>query len=150
MDKNKTIVALSIYAIAMAIVEAAVVIYLRELYYPAGFFINSAASLKIIPQKILRIELWREGATIIMIAAVAFIAFRDVRKKISAFFFIFSVWDLGYYLFLFLFSHWPSSLSTIDIYFLIPAPWIGPVWLPLILFIIVAAISLKSLLKNKI
>ncbi|MCL5733075.1 MAG: hypothetical protein M1334_00195 [Patescibacteria group bacterium] len=144
-NQNKIIFALAIYAIAMAMVEAAVVIYLRELYYPAGFFVNLSANLNVIPSKMLKVELWREAATIIMITTVAFIAFPDIRKRIAAFFFVFSIWDLGYYLFLFLFIHWPASLSTIDIYFLIPGPWIGPVWLPIVIFIIAAAISFKAL-----
>ena len=47
-SRNRTITILAIYAVAMGLVEAAVVIYLRELYYPAGFFLKTAADLKII------------------------------------------------------------------------------------------------------
>jgi len=25
---------------------------------------------------------------------------------------------------------WPESLKTLDVLFLIPVPWVGPVWLP--------------------
>src|SRR3989344_2393883 len=54
MDKSiKIIFALLAYAIAMAAVEAAVVAYLRELYYPSGFFIQSAKDLVVMPARIL-------------------------------------------------------------------------------------------------
>ena len=150
MDKSiKIIFALLAYAIAMAAVEAAVVAYLRELYYPSGFFIQSAKDLVVMPARILRVELWREAATIIMLAMVGFLAFGDWRKKFWAFVLTFSVWDLAYYLFLYVFLRWPSSLATLDVYFLIPWPWIGPVRFPLILFGALAIISFWILVKQQ-
>ncbi len=147
-DSLKIIVVLLIYAVAMALVEAAVVVYLRELYYPAGFFIRSAADLQVIPWRTLRVELWREEATLVMLAAVSFLAFNRLKEKLWAFVWSFSVWDLAYYLFLYIFIKWPSSLGTIDVYFLIPWPWIGPVWFPLALFGILGAISFWKLLQS--
>lgn len=153
MEKNrkeiwKIITALSAYAIAMALLESAVIVYLRELYYPSGFFIRSAEDLAIIPYKVLRIELLREAATIIMLAAVGYLAFQRVKERFLAFIFAFSIWDIFYYLFLYIFLAWPPSFAALDIYFLIPWPWIGPVWFPLIIFSILAIISLYLLLKN--
>ncbi|OGY62503.1 MAG: hypothetical protein A2745_01295 [Candidatus Harrisonbacteria bacterium RIFCSPHIGHO2_01_FULL_44_13] len=150
MNKSiKIIFALSVFAVAMAMVEAAAVVYLRELYYPSGFFIQSAKDLVVMPARILRVELWREAATIIMLAIVGFLAFSDWRKKFWAFVLAFSVWDLAYYLFLYVFIRWPSSLATPDVYFLIPWPWIGPVWIPLAIFILLMLVSLRLLLKDK-
>ena len=40
---------LAAFAVAMAYVEAAVVAYLRLLYYPDGFVIEGAASLEPVP-----------------------------------------------------------------------------------------------------
>lgn len=145
----KIIVALGVYAVAMALVEAAIVVYLRELYYPLGFFIQSAADLTVIPLHILKVELWREAATILMLAAVGYLAFSAARYRLTAFIFAFSLWDLAYYLFLYFFLSWPPSLKTLDVYFLIPWPWLGPVWLPLVLFSISAITSLWLMLKNK-
>ena len=145
----KKIAALAIYAIAMALVEAAVVVYLRELYYPLGFFIQSAADLEVIPLHILKVELWREAATIFMLAAVGYLAFSAAKYRLLAFIFAFSLWDLVYYLFLYLFLKWPPTLGTMDVYFLIPWPWLGPVWLPLILFSLAAIASLWLMLKTK-
>jgi hypothetical protein len=43
------------------------------------------------------------------------------------------VWDIFYYVFLWLLMRWPPSLGTWDLLFLIPIPWIGPVWLPILI-----------------
>ena len=144
----KTALFLSAYAVAMAMVEAAATVYLRELYYPQGFFIRSAADLAVIPAHILTVELWREAATIVMLIAVGWLASPRRGMRIAAFLYAFSVWDLGYYLFLYLFLSWPPSLGTTDVYFLIPWPWLGPVWLPLALFAAVGGASLYYLLKK--
>lgn len=138
-----------VYALAMALLEAAVVIYLRELYYPAGFLIRTASDISIIPPRILNVELWREAVTIIMLLAVAYLAYDSWKNKFLAFLFAFSVWDIAYYLFLYVFLRWPSSPSTLDIYFLIPRPWIGPVWFPLVLFGIITIFTLRLLIKTK-
>jgi len=144
----KIAVFLSAYAVAMAMVEAAAVVYLRELYYPSGFSVASAADLAVVPAHILRVEFWREAATIVMLAAVALLAFSSRKARFLAFLWAFSVWDLGYYLFLYLFLGWPPSLDTLDAYFLIPWPWIGPVWFPLALFSVLGGASLYYLLKE--
>ncbi len=133
----------------MAMVEAAVVVYLRELYYPNGFLIWTAADLALMPRRILTVELWREAATIVMLAAVGYLAFRRATDKIYAFLFAFSVWDIAYYGFLYLFLRWPESLTTTDVYFLIPTPWIGPVWFPIILFTTLGAGSLWFIVSSK-
>lgn len=148
MEKTKAIerdVALAVYAIAMGLIEAAVVVYLRELYYPNGFFIRSTADLKIIPANIFRIEVLRETATIVMLVSVAYLAFSARKARFMAFLFMFSLWDLVYYLFLYIFLAWPTSLTELDVYFLIPWPWVGPVWIPLVLFGSLAVVSLRSL-----
>ena len=43
--------------------------------------------------------------------------------------------------------HWPESLSTWDILFLIPLPWVGPVWAPVLValsMIVCGLISLRA------
>ncbi|MEK7614542.1 MAG: hypothetical protein AAB428_02665 [Patescibacteria group bacterium] len=148
MKKEKQIIALAAYAIAMAFVEAAVVVYLRELYYPNGFLIQTAADIRVIPWEILWVEVWRELATVVMLAAVGFLAFERLKERLWAFIFAFSLWDIGYYLFLYIFLRWPPSLGTTDVYFLIPWALVGPVWFPLLLFAVLGAISLRQLFKS--
>ena len=51
---------LTLYAVAMGFLEAVVVVYLRELYYPEGF----RFPIKIIPDHIAIAELVRELSAI--------------------------------------------------------------------------------------
>jgi hypothetical protein len=60
----------NIYALAMGFLEAAVVIYLREMYYPTGF----TFPLKGMPIALVKVEVLREAATIIMLVAIAMLA----------------------------------------------------------------------------
>ena len=78
------------------------------------------------------VEWIREFATIVMLAAVGIIAGRNNLQRLLYFLYTFAVWDIFYYVALYLFLDWPSSLLTWDILFLIPVPWIGPVAAPVI------------------
>ncbi len=102
------IVGLTIWGIAFGYMEAAVVVYLRALYYPEGF----AFPLKTMPQSVLLTEIGRETATLIIMAATAMLASRRRQQRVAAFFFLFGIWDIFYYLFLKLLLDWPSSLDT--------------------------------------
>jgi len=115
-----------LFGIAMGYFEAALVEYLRELYYPDGF----AFPLREIPTKFLLIELGRECASILMLMSVAALLGTCFIDRFAGFMYIFGVWDITYYLFLKLFENWPPSIFTNDLLFLIPLPWIGPVWAP--------------------
>jgi len=115
-----------IFAAAMAYVEAAVVVYLRELFYPDGF----SLPLKVIPDRYLTVELFRELATLIMLSAVAGLAGKRPWERFGYFLILFGVWDIFYYIWLAATLGWPASLYDWDILFLIPLPWIGPVIAP--------------------
>ena len=117
---------LFIFAVAMAQLEASVVVYLRALYYPEGF----AFPIKVIPGHIAWVEIARESATLVMILSVAWLTTRDPWRRFAAFLFIFAVWDIFYYAWLWVMLAWPPSLFTEDILFLTPMPWVGPVWAP--------------------
>ncbi len=117
------------YSIAMALLESAVVVYLRQLYYPEGF----EFPLHAMPLQLAGVELARELATLIMIVAVAWLAGNGRWTRFAWFLIIFAIWDLFYYVFLYVFIGWPMSLADWDILFLIPVVWTGPVWSPLVL-----------------
>ncbi|MFA6924187.1 MAG: hypothetical protein WC223_08010 [Bacteroidales bacterium] len=117
-----------IFAIAMGLLETAVVIYLRKIYYPDGFNFP----LRIFEKDILIVELSREIATIIMLLSIGILAGRTKLEKFAFFLFSFAIWDIFYYVFLKIFINWPESLFTWDILFLIPTVWIGPVIAPCI------------------
>jgi hypothetical protein len=120
--------ALFIYAAAMGWLEAVVVVYIRALL---GLAHGGAAPG---PDEMTRrlqgvpwlsgTEQGRELATIVMLAAVAFLAARRARARLGAFLIAFGTWDIVYYLALYLLLGWPPSLGTRDLLFLIPpGPW---------------------------
>lgn len=126
------------FAVAMAYFEAAVVVYLRELYYPEGF----TFPLKPLPTSMMLVELGRELATIVMLACIAIVAARRRWMRFGWFLFLFGVWDIWYYIWLKLTLGWPSSLFDWDVLFLIPVLWIGPVIAPVLIALSMIGIGL--------
>jgi len=131
---NKTVamkapwLAVTLFAIAMGLLETIVVVYLRELYYPEGF----QFPLKAMSQSMIQAELLRELATLVMLVAIGWIAGHRGTTRFAWFIYAFAVWDIFYYVFLELLLSWPASLVTWDVLFLIPFTWVGPVLAPLI------------------
>ncbi len=111
------------FGAAFGYVEAAVVTYLRALYYPGGFVFP----LRQIPTAMITIEFFREAATIVMLVAVGYLTGRKRWGRFGGFLVAFGVWDIAFYCWLKVILNWPSSLFDWDILFLIPLPWIGPV-----------------------
>jgi hypothetical protein len=116
-----------------------VVVYLRAVAEP----IRSAAGLaptELFPllnfgqlgpvMRLIRIELIREAATILMLAAVAFAVAQNASTWLAAFALAFGVWDLSFYASLAATIQWPASLLTWDLLFLLPVPWTAPVLAP--------------------
>ena len=77
-----------------------------------------------------KIELAREAATLVMLAAVAYAATQTFPSWLAAFSIVFGAWDLTFYLWLRVMIGWPLSLGTWDLLFLLPVPWVGPVIAP--------------------
>jgi hypothetical protein len=125
MTMKRILILLVIYAVSMALLEAAVVVYMRRLYYPDN-------PLELFPLHFLNVydpllELSREVATIVMILTVALLAERrSLTRSFAAFVFVFGVWDLSYYAWLKLLIDWPRRWLEWDVLFLIPSVWLGP------------------------
>jgi hypothetical protein len=118
------------YAVAMAYVESAVVVYLQE---ALDSQVGAIFPLRPVDQAdgLIAIEAGREAATIVMIAAVGTLAGRTWTERLAWSAVAFGAWDIGYYGWLYVFSGWPPTLATPDILFLLPVPWVGPVWSPM-------------------
>lgn len=145
-DVLVALVWLAAFAVAMAYVEAAVVAYLRLLYYPDGFSIEGAASLLCVPPAVLAIEIGREAATIVMLVAVAFLsAGRNWWVRLAHFLWTFALWDIFYYVWLYVLLRWPPGLTTTDVLFLIPRPWIAPVLVPVVISLLMIGSALAIL-----
>jgi hypothetical protein len=124
-------IVIAAFAVAMAYVEAAVVVYLQRALSidPQGPFpLRDPASLG----SFGAIEFGREAATLVMLGAVGWLGGRRGLERLAWAAVAFGVWDVFYYGWLWIFSGWPPSLGTWDLLFLIPVPWVGPVWAPLL------------------
>ena len=119
---------LSVFAIAFALVEAAVVVYLRQLFYPEGF----SFPLKPMEPDILKVEMLREAATLVMLGAAGAMTGKNGWQKFAFFLYAFGLWDIFYYVWLKVFLGWPESFLTPDLLFLLPVVWWGPVLAPMI------------------
>lgn len=135
----------TIFSMAMGLLESAVVIYMREILYPEGF----EFPLSPIPPELLLSEALREVATIIMLLSIGFLAGRNGSERFAWFLYSFAIWDIFYYVFLWLLIAWPSSLMTYDVLFLLPSTWIGPVITPIIVSLTMIGFALLILLKNR-
>ena len=120
---------LAIFGIAMAHLEGVVVVYLRKALGMLDSESNKESVGKF-PKRYLNIEMTREAATIIMLVVIAYLIGGSWIEKGVFFLWTFAFWDLFYYLSLYILIRWPPTLTTIDVLFLIPKPWIAPVWLP--------------------
>ena len=119
------------YAIAMGYLEAAVVVYLRQalgIEHDALFPLRDGGGL----QALSPIELGRELATLVMLAGLGWLAGTGRIERLAWTAVAFGTWDIAYYGWLWLFVGWPPSPATWDILFLVPVPWVGPVWAPVV------------------
>ncbi len=120
---------LGIFAFAMAAVESAVVVYLREVVYPQGVQVP----LEMPPLQLVRIEVGREIATIVMLVAVGMLSGATGRERFAYFVYTFGLWDIFYYVWLKAILDWPDSILEWDVLFLVPVPWAGPVLAPVLI-----------------
>ena len=125
-----TLLLLALFGIAMAHFEGVVVVYLRKALGMLDSESNKE-SLQKIPERYLYIEMTREAATIVMLVVIAWLTGNNWVEKGIYFLWTFAFWDLFYYLSLYILIKWPPKLTTIDVLFLIPKPWIAPVWFPI-------------------
>ncbi len=122
----------------MGIFEGSVVVYLRALYYPSGF------NFPLVPfDNFIGItELLREFASLFMLLSVGVIAGKNFSQRFAWFIYSFAVWDIIYYVFLYLILGWPESLLTWDILFLLPVTWTGPVITPILISFLMIILAL--------
>ncbi|MBK6833902.1 MAG: hypothetical protein IPG89_06345 [Bacteroidetes bacterium] len=70
-----------------------------------------------------------------MLVGAGIIAGKTRLTRFAYFIIAFAIWDIFYYVFLYVLLQWPESLFTWDILFLVPVPWTGPVIAPCFSFI---------------
>ncbi|KOH44632.1 hypothetical protein [Sunxiuqinia dokdonensis] len=124
-------VLLALFGIAMAHVEGVVVVYLRKTIGLLDPEVDNRQALEKVPRRLIHIEMTREAATIVMLATLAWLVGYGWLEKTMVFLWTFAFWDLFYYISLYLLIGWPPKLTTTDVLFLIPRPWVAPVWFPI-------------------
>jgi hypothetical protein len=143
------LILLAIFGIAMAHFEGVVVVYLRKVLGLLDSESNKK-SIEDFPERYLHIEMTREAATIIMLVVIALLVGATWIEKVVFFLWTFAFWDLFYYLSLYILIKWPPKLTTIDVLFLIPKPWIAPVWFPVgvssLTIIIIAVLAMMGII----
>lgn len=139
------IIWMTAFAVAMGFLEGAVVVYLRKIYYPEGFHFP----LVPIELKLALTEIVREFSTLVMLIAVAVLIGRSFTERFAWFLFSFGVWDIFYYVFLKIILGWPESFGTWDILFMIPVPWVGIVFEPVLLSLLMIIFSVLILIFSE-
>lgn len=123
---------LTLWSAAFGVVEGAVVVYLRRLFYPGAPPDAPLFPLREMASSLVATEVAREAATLLMLLGVGVLAARRPLRRFAAFAFCFGVWDLAFYAMLRAAIGWPAGLLEWDVLFLIPAPWTSPVLAPVL------------------
>jgi hypothetical protein len=135
-----------VFAVAFGLIEAAVVVYLRALLGVEGDSLFPLVTT-LLPtlEDVMRVELWREAATLALMLAPAMLFHPRPFLRFQAYMLVFGVWDLSYYAFLKVFLGWPASLFTYDLLFLLPTVWVAPVLAPVLIALALVAYSSATL-----
>src|SRR5229473_2752465 len=149
-----------VFAASFGLLEAVVVVYLRaavgllpgyqgtlsDVIRMSGQFYMQTQAISQFPKSLLTLEVLREAATILMLLSVALLTSANSRDRAAVFLWTFALWDIVYYAALWATVRWPLSLRDPDVLFLIPVPWISPVWFP----ILVSALALAAVLLSRV
>ncbi len=136
----------AVFAFAFGFAESAVVVYLRaaagllpgvsgtlaEVQRRASDVYLQSESVAHFPPSLFTVEIIRESATMFILMATAALGTLRMREFLALFLWEFAVWDISYYLGLWLLIRWPTSLRSLDVLFLIPQPWVSQIWFPLL------------------
>ena len=136
------------WAIAFALVEAMVVVYLRKLF-GLQYVLTFVPRDFHYPRAYLGYEQAREAATMVMLLAVGYLAGRTLWQRLAYWLFAFGLWDIFYYVWLYVYLRWPSSPGTRDLLFLVPREGWAPVWQPLLASMCFVAVAVLILAKTR-
>jgi hypothetical protein len=142
---------LALFAVAMGWLEAVVGVYLRAILGIAhgDSLPNTDLGMRRFAEShlLLRVEQSREAATLIMLAAVGWLAAGRLAGRLGGFLLVFGLWDISYYVALRILVGWPRSLFDMDLLFLLPTHpwWYQPVWAPVLISCGMIALGLRLL-----
>ena len=152
----RQLIIVGVFATAFGFLEATVVVYLRA---AGGMLPGYRGTLSDIvrlshepqpigelPPSLLTLEALREAATLLMLICAALLTTVRARGRVAVFLWAFAIWDMVYYAALWATIRWPHSIKDTDVLFLIPEPWVAPVWFPLL----VSALALPAVLLTRV
>ena len=129
----------SAYAIAIALLEAVVVAYLRALLLITDEHVALGSYIPL--------EIGREVATMVMLIAVGWLAGRKGSDRLAYGLFAFGLRDIWYYVWLKVLIDWPATLLDWDILFLIPLRWWGPVLSPVLIASLICVAAVLAIVR---
>ena len=149
-----------VFAASFGFLEAVVVVYLRaavgllpgykgtlsNVIRMSGDFYRQSQGIGQLPPSLLSLEVLREAATILMLLSIALLTSTKSRARTAIFLWTFAIWDITYYAALWTTVRWPLSLKDPDVLFLIPVPWLSPVWFPLL----VSTLAVSAVLLSRV
>jgi len=149
-----------VFAASFGFLEAVVVVYLRaavgllpgykgtlsDVMRISEEFYRQSQAIGQLPPSLLSLEVLREAATVFMLLSVAFLTSTKSRARTAIFLWTFAIWDITYYAALWTTVRWPLSIRDPDVLFLIPVPWLSPVWFPLL----VSTLALSAVLFSRV
>jgi hypothetical protein len=133
----------------MGWLEAVVVVYIRAIVgiAHAAAMPSAAEVMRRFHQRpwLLPTEQTREAATLLMLAAVAWLGAERLVRRFGAFLLIFGTWDITYYVALRILVGWPTTPLAMDLLFLLPPHpwWYQPVWVPVLISCGMIAVGLR-------
>lgn len=151
----RQLIVVGVFATAFGFVEASVVVYLRAATgllpgYPGTLsdvarLAPQSQLLGELPRSLVSLEVMREAATLVMLVSTALLLPVSAKSRAAVFLWAFAIWDIVYYAGLWATIRWPQSPRDIDVLFLIPVPWLAPVWFPLL----VSGLTLLAILLTR-
>lgn len=139
----------AVFGIAFANIEATVVVYLREIFHPDGFYFPMTLfGNGPLWRRFLYIESGREVATIVLLLTTCWLAGRNRHQRFAYFLTVFAIWDIFYYLWLKVLIGWPATIMDWDVLFLIPVFWASPVLYPVLISIVLIAFAVIILYRD--
>lgn len=142
---KRGMIVLIIFSIGFGFVEAAGIVFLRgannflpqQMHIKEGAInLSEAEQQAFLVERMFtmfyRVEFIREIATMIMIISISIAVGKGWAERFIIFLWIFGIWDISYYIFLRILIGWPNSFLSYDFLFLVPVPWYGQVWYPLL------------------
>jgi hypothetical protein len=133
--KYVVFVVLGLFSVAFGVEEAIVVLYLRKISVDLAQYVG-------------HLEVAREICTVVVLGTVAWLASGRPEERLRNFLIAFGAWDIAYYVALWSLSGYPR-LSSQDVLFLIPIPWIGPVWAAMAFATVLMLIGFFGMAKGR-